>query len=269
MLARAVKIYCAFLGDDVSAFTRVEMDISDKERVLGVISDLSPDAVINCAAFTDVDGAESNEAACFAANAEGVENLAAACARAGAVFVTVSTDYVFDGANLGFYTQRDLPNPLGVYAKSKREGEIRAFAACPGSVIVRSGWIYGDDGTNFLSVIPRLLSEGRSIKAITDSYGTPTFAADLAARLRELAAAGLPGVYHATNAGPGCSYLEFAEKIREIGGYDKALLEPVSHTALKRPAPRPVSSKLACLISEKLGFAPMRDWEAALEEFLS
>lgn len=268
MLARAAKKYCTFLGDDVSAFTRAEMDISDADRVMSLISELSPDAVINCAAFTDVDGAESNEAACYAANADGVDNLASACAKVGAVFVTVSTDYVFDGANHGFYTQRHTPNPLGVYAKAKREGEIRAFAAYPASVIVRSGWIYGEHGTNFLSVIPRLLSEGSKIKAIADSYGTPTFARDLAARLRELAAAGLPGVYHVTNAGPGCSYLEFAEKISEIGGFDKGLLEPISHSELKRPAARPVNSKLACLISEKLGFAPMRDWEAALADFL-
>jgi dTDP-4-dehydrorhamnose reductase len=268
MVARAVVKHCASLGDEVLALSRAELDISNRGSILSIMGGVRPEAVINCAAFTDVDGSETDTAACFAANARGVENLAIACRRVEAAFVTISTDYVFDGSNPGFYTQRDTPNPLGVYAKAKREGEIRAFAAYPRSVIVRSGWIYGEHGTNFLSVIPRLLSERRTIKAISDSYGTPTFAGDLAARLRELAAADLPGVYHVTNSGPGCSYLEFAEKICEIGGFDRNLLEPISHAELKRPALRPASSKLACLISEKLGFDPMRDWEEALIDLI-
>lgn len=268
MLARAVKNYSLFVGDETVALTRSELNIADRGAVFDVVSDIRPAAVINCAAFTDVDGAETNEADCFAANADGVGNLAAACAGSDSVFVTVSTDYVFDGSKEGFYTQRDTPNPLGVYANAKWEGEIRAFAAYPRSIIVRSGWIYGHGGTNFLSVMPRLLAEGKSIKAIGDSYGTPTFADDLAARLHDLAAADIPGVYQVTNDGPGCSYLEFAEKICDIGGFDKRLLQPASHVDLKRPAPRPVSSKLACLVSEKLGFAPLRNWEEALKEFI-
>lgn len=268
MLARAAIKYCNFIGDEVAAFTRADLDISNREAVTLAIGDVRPDAVINCAAYTNVDGAETNEEVSFAANSLGVENLASACALNETTFVTVSTDYVFDGTNLGFYTQRDTQNPKGVYASSKREGEIRAFAACSRSIIVRSGWIYGHGGTNFLSVMPTLLAEGKSIKAIHDSYGTPTFANDLAKRLRELAAADLPGVYHVTNAGEGTSYFGFAEKICELGGFDKNLLQPTSHFELQRPAPRPISSKLACLISEKLGFAPIRDWEDALAEFV-
>lgn len=268
MLARAAIKYCNFIGDEVIALTRAELDIADREVVANRIGDHLPDAVINCAAYTNVDGAETNEAACYAANSTGVENLAEACRSANATFVTVSTDYVFDGSNPGFYTQRDQPNPRGVYAVSKRDGEVRAFAAYPRSIIIRSGWIYGHGGTNFLSMMPTLLAEGKSIKAIHDSYGTPTFANDLARRLRELAEADLPGVYHVTNAGEGTSYLGFAEKTCELGGFDKALLQRTSHTELNRPAPRPVSSKLACLISERLGFAPMHNWEDALAEFV-
>lgn len=268
MVARAAVKYCASLGDEAIGLTRQELDVSDRNAVNAMVPDLRLDAVINCAAFTDVDGSETNETACFGANRDGVENLAFACSKADAVFITISTDYVFDGSNLGFYTQRDQPNPLGVYAKAKREGEVRAFAAYPRSVIVRSGWIYGYGGTNFLSVMPQLLAEGKSIKAINDSYGTPTYAVDLARRLRELAAADLPGVYHVTNSGAGCSYFDFAEKVCEIGGFDKNLLQPASHVDLKRPAPRPVSSKLACLISEKLGFEPLRNWEEALANYL-
>ena len=269
MLARAVQDHCSAAGDDVTGFSRQELDIANTEDVGARLRELRPDAVINCAAYTNVDGAESNPTACYAANSNGVDNLAAACRSIDAVFVTVSTDYVFGGANMGFYTQRDTPDPLGVYGKAKREGEVRAFSVYPRSIIVRSGWIFGHGGTNFLSVMGSLLADGKSIKAINDSFGTPTFAGDLARRLRELAAADLPGVYHVTNSGDGTSYLGFAEKVCEIGGFDTNLLEPASHVDLKRPAPRPVSSKLACLISEKLGFEPLPDWDVSLRQFLT
>jgi len=269
MVARATAKYCAFLGDDVIGLTRADLDISDSSAVSRVIGDIRPDAVINCAAFTDVDGAESNENASYAANAIGVGNLAEASRRTKSSFVTISTDYVFDGSETGFYTQRSAPNPQGVYARSKREGEIKAFAAYPRTMIVRSGWIYGHGGTNFLSVMSKLLETGKPIKAINDSYGTPTSADDLAKRLREFAEADLPGVYHVTNSGEGTSYFGFAEKVCEIAGFERDLLLPTSHTELSRPAPRPVSSKLACLISEKLGFARLRDWEQALADFLT
>lgn len=268
MVARAVAGHCNTFGDEVIALSRDEFDISDRGGALSIIKSIQPDAVVNCAAFTNVDGAETEKDACFAVNALGVENLAEACRRTDAVFVTISTDYVFDGSNRGFYTQRDTPDPLGVYGKAKREGEVRAFAAYPRSIVVRSGWIFGRGGTNFLSTIPRFLTEGKTFKAINDSYGTPTFAEDLARRLRELAGADLPGVYHVTNSGSGCSYLEFAEKSGELTGSDPELIQPASHTELQRPAPRPVSSKLACLVSEKLGFSPLRNWQDALRSFV-
>jgi dTDP-4-dehydrorhamnose reductase len=152
---------------------------------------------------------------------------------------------------------------------TKYYGEILARNTYARSVIVRSGWIYGRDGKNFLSVMHRLLAEGKRITAISDSFGTPTFAGDLARRLRELAELDLPCVFHVTNAGPGTSYLGVAEKLCEIGGFEKGLVEPVSRTALSRPAPRPVSSKLACLLSERLGLASMPNWEDALARFVA
>jgi len=268
MVARAVIEDCRELGDEVVACSRKDLDISDSEKTLSVIRSEQPDAVINCAAYTDVDGAESNEAACYAANADGVENLANACKAADARFVTISTDYVFDGTNLGFYTQRDTPNPQGLYARSKLEGEIRARYAYARSVIVRSGWIYGSCGTNFLSKIPSLLSEGRPIKAISDAYGTPTYAHDLAKRLRELAELDIPGIFHVVNAGEGTTYLGFAEAACGIGGYDRSLIESVSGSALTRPAPRPVSSKMACVLSPAIGLTPLPEWRIALRNFI-
>ncbi len=268
MLARAVLNICRESEDVVVALSRNDLDISDATAVSASVAAYRPDVVINCAAYTDVDGAESDIRACYSANVAGVANLARACRAENAGFVTVSTDYVFDGSKSGFYTERDVPSPQSVYGQAKREGEITAFALYPRSVIVRSGWIYGFNGTNFLSMVPTMLSEGRQLRAINDSFGTPTFAGDLAARLRELAIADVPGVYHAANQGPGCSYLDFAKTVCRLGGFDADLISSVSGTDLTRPAPRPINSRLACVVSERSGLARMRFWEEALAEFI-
>lgn len=268
MVARAATKHCESIGDEVIALTRQELDIADETTVSETFERENFDAVINCAAYTDVDGSETNVGQCYDANAKGVENLALAARKIDAGFVTISTDFVFDGTKRDFYTQRDTPNPLGVYAKAKYEGEVLARNAYARAIVVRSGWIYGNHGTNFLSVMDRLLSEGRSLKAISDSYGTPTFATDLAIRLRELTKLDLPGIYHVANSGDGTTYADFARKVCELKGFDTNLIEDVSFENLKRPAPRPISSKLACLFSERLGLEPLQNWEKALAEFL-
>ncbi len=268
MVAKAAAKYCCSIGDETFPLTRQDLDIADKEQVFDLFRREKFEAAINCAAFTDVDGSEANPEKCHAANSFGVENLALASKAIDCAFVTISTDYVFDGAKTDFYTQRDTPNPNGVYAQSKLDGEIRARNAYSRAIVVRSGWIYGHGGTNFLSVMDKLLADGKSIKAIYDSYGTPTFADDLAKRLRELAALDLPCLFHVTNSGVGTSYAGFAEKICELKGFDLNLLEPASAASLKRPAPRPASSKLACLFSEKFGLDPLPNWEDALAGFL-
>jgi dTDP-4-dehydrorhamnose reductase len=269
MVARAAAQYCRSIGDEVSAFARAELDIADHIAVKSVLDATRPDVVLNCAAYTNVDGAETEKQRSYDANATGVENLAEICRQIDAGFVTISTDYVFDGSSSGFYTQRDTPQPRGVYAQTKYYGEVLARNTYARSIIVRSGWIFGAGGTNFLSVVDRLLAEGKHIKAISDAYGTPTYAADLARRLRELAELDLPGVYHVTNSGEGTSYLGFAEEVCRIGGFDNALIEPVSMKELSRPAPRPASSKLACLFSERLGLSPLPDWKEALKAYLT
>jgi len=268
MVARATAEHCRSLGDEVFALTRAEMDIADITSVRSSVSDLRPDAIINCAAYTNVDGAESESQKAYAANVLGVENLALAACEVDSRFVTISTDYVFDGSKSGFYTQRDTARPQGVYAVTKRQGEIAAMQSNGRSIVVRTGWIYGEGGTNFLSVMHHLMAEGKSVKAITDSFGTPTFAGDLALRLRELAELDLPAVFHVTNSGPGTSYFGFAEKVCEIGGWDPSLIVTVSKEDLKRPAPRPASSKISCLFSERLGLRSMPDWEDGIRRFL-
>ena len=268
MVARVTALHCRSVGDEVFALTRADMDIADMRSVNDIVKGIRPEAVINCAAYTNVDGAESEPKAAYAANVLGVENLALAACEVDSRFVTISTDYVFDGSKSSFYTQRDTPKPRGVYAVTKRQGEIAAIQANGRTVIVRSGWIYGEGGTNFLCVIDKMLAEGKTVRAIKDSFGTPTFANDLAVRLRELAELDMPAIFHVTNSGPGTSYMGFAETICEIGDFERSLIQAVSKDDLNRPAPRPASSKIACLFSERFGLKPMPDWENALRRYL-
>jgi dTDP-4-dehydrorhamnose reductase len=269
MVARATAAHCRLLGDEVFSYTRQELDISGAAAVEKILSQNKPGAIINCAAYTDVDGAETDVDLCYAVNSRGVENLAAAAKKINAAFVTISTDYVFDGTNDGFYTEGDEPNPLSVYGKAKLEGEIRARDTNPDSIIVRSGWIYGRGGTNFLSKIHLLLAAGKKVKAISDQYGTPTYAGGLAKRLRELAGLNRPGLYHVANPGNGTSYAGFARTAAEICGYNQKLIEDISFASLQRAAPRPRSSKLASTVLKEIDLAPLPAWEKALETFLS
>jgi len=268
MVARAAAAHCREIGDEVTALARADLDIADADDCLKKIGKLKPDAVINCAAYTDVDGSETNIDAAYAANSDGPANLAAACRESGAKLVTISTDYVFDGENKDLYYEDAEPNPLGVYGESKFDGEMRVSAANPDAIIVRSGWIYGHHGTNFLSVMPKLLADGKVITAISDSYGTPTFADDLAKRLRELAETDIAGFVHVTNAGDGTTYYGFAQEVCRIGSRDEKLVTPVSHADLKRPADRPLSSKLGCRVAKENGLAPLPEWREALAKFI-
>ncbi len=268
MLARAATEYCRSIGDEVTAVSRQELDIADINAIRHVFADVRPEIVLNCAAYTNVDGAETNTETAFQANAVGPENLAIVCRETGAKLVTVSTDYVFGGEKREPYVDTDTPNPLGVYAASKFEGEKCVAAADPDAIIVRSGWIYGNGGTNFLSVMASLLAEGRSISVIEDNFGTPTSAKDLAQRMREVAATEVRGIIHITNAGNGTSNLGYAQKVCEIAGFDVSLVKGVPCAELKRPAPRPYDSRLASTDLSNFGLEPLRYWELALSEFL-
>ena len=159
-------------------------------------------------------------------------------------------------------------NPLSVYGHAKYEGEKIATKINPESIILRTGWVFGGGGTNFLSVMPKLLAEGKKIKVVKDSFGTPTYAVDLANRVRELVLRKESGIFHVANSGEGTSYVGFAEKICMIGNFDTNLIEGISEAELSRPAPRPTNSRLACLRAEQLGLKRLQHWEKALEMFL-
>jgi dTDP-4-dehydrorhamnose reductase len=268
LVGGAVTEHCRARGDEVEAVGHAALDITDERAVRVEFARLRPDAIINCAAWTDVDGCELDPQRAFLVNSQGVESLATGARLAGATFVHISTDYVFDGRREGhFYTQRDDPHPLSAYGAAKLEGERRAQAASARTTVVRTGWVFGAGGSNFLATVVERARRGERLRAISDSYGTPTYAPDLAARLRELAELDLPGIYHVVNAGEGTSYEGFARAAAEAAGVPDAQVEGVPADSLKRLAPRPRNSRLRCLISEALGLAPMRDWRAALEEF--
>jgi dTDP-4-dehydrorhamnose reductase len=269
LVGRAVVAHCQKSGDEVIAPAHKDLDITEAARVADFVAQTRPDYVINCAAWTDVDGCESDYERAFRENAEGPTNLARACLENGAGLVTISTDYVFDGAKEGFYTQRDTPQPLGVYAETKLAGERSPQAVCARAVIVRTGWIFGPGGRNFLSRVADLAREGARLKAICDAYGTPTYSVDLAARLRELAALDLPGVFHVVNSGAGASYEDFARFALQTAGLPDDALEIINARDLQRPAPRPRNTRLRCLWSEALNLQPLPHWQDAARQWLT
>ena len=260
--------YCTTRGAQVTAMEHAVLDITSESMIASAFERERPDVLINCAAWTDVDGCQRDPERAQLANALGPGLLAAACRQHNALLITISTDYVFDGKKIGFYTQRDQPNPLGVYGVTKLDGERRAQNAWARTIVVRSGYIFGKGGTNFLATFLPRLRRGEQLRVIDDMFGTPTYAEDLAKRLYEVALLDLPGIYHVVNAGEGASFAEFARAAVEEARLDPMLLTPVSCTSLGLPAPRPRNSRLRCLLSEAIGLEALRDWRDALADFI-
>jgi len=268
LVGRALVAHCLAKGDEVFAYDHKALDIADAGSVVTTIKEKQPQAVINCAAWTDVDGCERDPEKAERVNALGPENLALASRRAGAVLVTISTDYVFDGDKEGFYTQRDQPVPISVYGKFKLEGERRAQAAHARTIVVRTGYIFGPGGKNFLSNVASRAQRGEKLQAIRDYWGTPTYGRDLAARLRDLAVLDLPGIYHVVSAGDGASFETFSREALRLTGLSPDLLQVIDGDSLGRPAPRPRNSRLKCLVSEAIGLSPLPSWQEGLAHFV-
>ncbi len=267
MVGCAVVKHCTAQSDEVIAYSHHSLDITNDSAVKICLEASRPEVVINCAALTDVDACETDSQRAYKVNARGPETLAANCRHGGALLITISTDYVFDGTKTGFYTQRDDPNPISVYGTVKLEGERRAQVASARTMIVRTGWVFGEGGRNFLSKVIELAQQGAHLKVISDAYGTPTYARDLAVRLRRLAELDLPGVYHVVNSGDGTSYEGFARTALAMINNGSVTLESMSMNSLHRPAPRPQNSRLRCLASEAIGLPALPLWEDALKDF--
>lgn len=267
LVGRALAEHCTRTGEQVVALDHTALDITDEQNVNTIFDRERPQVVINCAAWTNVDACESDTQRAQNVNARGPELLALASRRLGALFITISTDYVFDGEKDGFYTQDDQPNPQSAYGISKLAGEQKAQRAWDRTIVVRSGYIFGAGGTNFLSTVIDRAHRGEPMRAIDDAFGTPTYAPDLARQLHRLAQIDLPGTYHLVNAGEGASFAEFARRAIALAGLDVNLVQDISLNTLKRPAPRPRNSRLKCLISAAAGLDPLRSWQDALSDF--
>jgi len=267
LVGTALMRQCAAVGDQVLGHTHESLDITDIQRLKEVTSEYQPEVIINCAAWTDVDGCESNREKAEAVNAAGPENLATVTREENALLITISTDYVFDGSKDGFYTQRDDPNPQSVYGWSKLEGERRAQLASANTIIVRTGYIFGNGGRNFLSTVIERARRSEELNVITDTWGTPTYAPDLAARLRELAQLGLPGTFHVVSGGNGATFEDFTRVALKVAQCETKLVR-VTSASLGRPAPRPRNSRLKCLLSEALHLHPLPTWQDRLADFV-
>ncbi len=256
-------------GYTVTPLTRADVDITDPAAVRQQVR--AGDLVVNCAAFTNVDAAESEPQAAHAANAAGPGVVAESCAAVGAGLIHISTDYVFAGDADHPYDIGDPTGPLGVYAQSKLAGERAVLAALPGAHVVRTSWVYtGGDGSDFVAVMRRLATTtDRVVDVVDDQTGSPTYAGDLVEALLEIAGGGVRGpILHAANAGAVSRYQQARAVFAELGA-DTARVRPVGTGAAPRPAVRPVYSVLSMAGSAKAGLTPLRPWRAALAEALA
>jgi dTDP-4-dehydrorhamnose reductase len=251
-----------------NSFSSKDLNITQGSIVRDFVSDLSPKVIINCAAWTDVDGAETNELEASRVNGDGAENLALAAKNCGAKLIHVSTDYVFSGENKSPWQTGDAINPQSAYGHSKAAGEKQVFAAYPeNSSIVRTAWLYSPWGKNFAKTMTRLAINGDGeVRVVSDQMGQPTSATDLAKQLVELGLSNSPvGIYHGTNSGQG-TWFEFAQEIFKLAGAETNRVVPVSSSEYPRPAKRPSYSVLSHDAWTKTTIQPMRDWRIALEE---
>jgi dTDP-4-dehydrorhamnose reductase len=230
------------------------------------IVDAAPEVVIHAGAYTDVDGAERNPGLAMAVNAEGTERVASAAAKTGARLICISTDYVFDGRGTRPYVETDSTNPISVYGESKYAGEQRALAACDNTLVVRTAWLYGRHGKNFVKTMLQLAVERPCLKVVADQRGCPTFSEDLASMIGRLLAHPVRGILHVTNEGH-CTWHEFASEIVRLSGLEVPV-EPITTEDMPRPAKRPVYSVLSTNRLHHLGFS-MPTWQDGLQRFLN
>lgn len=257
----------ATLGLDVVGLGSGELDITDPDAVAAAVRPGS--VVLNCAAYTAVDAAESDEPAATRVNVDGPRTLAEATARVGARLVHVSTDYVFAGDATVPYEPDAPTGPRTVYGRTKLAGERAVLAADPAAVVVRTAWVYTGTGSDFVATMLRLQRERDHVDVVDDQVGSPTFAGDLAAGLLELAGRdAVGGVLHATNSGQ-ASWFDLARAVFAAVGADPERVRPCGTAQFPRPAPRPAYSVLSPAAWAAAGLTPLRPWRAALEAALA
>lgn len=254
----------------VTALGRGDLDVTDPDAVEAAVAGHgagSHSVVINCAAYTRVDDAETDEDTAFAVNATGAGNLARAAAAHGAKLVQLSTDYVFDGTATTPYDEDAPRHPVSAYGRTKAEGERLALELNPSATfVVRTAWLYGAHGPNFAKTMVRLAGQNETVSVVEDQLGQPTWTMDVARQIVLLLDHGIaPGVYHATSSGR-ANWYEFAQAIFSAAGLDPDRVRPTSSDRYVRPAPRPSYSVLGHARWRPSGLAPLRDWRAALAD---
>ena len=254
----------ALAGRDVAVLGRGDVDITDASAVRDAVAGAG--AVVNAAAYTRVDDAETDEEAARAVNAVGAGNAAAAAAAAGASYVQVSTDYVFGGTATEPYAEDEPLAPVGAYGRTKAEGETLVRAAHPTPYIVRTAWLYGAHGNNFPKTMLKLAENRATIDVVSDQVGQPTWSFDLArAIVRLLDADAPPGIYHGTNAGR-ATWFDLARETFQLAGLDADRIHPTDSQAFVRPAPRPAFSVLSHDAWSRIGLEAPRSWQDALAD---
>ncbi len=259
-------------GHNVLGCNRSQLDITNLEQCQQVIRDFMPDVIVHCAAYTAVDAAESDVDGAYLVNATGSRNIAVAAESIGAKVVYVSTDYVFDGKSEQPYYEYDNTDPQGIYGKSKRAGEMLTQTLSSRYFIVRTSWVYGLHGNNFVKTMLKLGQEKPELKVVHDQKGSPTYTVDLAEFVAELISTEKYGIYHASNSGA-CTWYEFTQEIfsqakQILSSEIIAKLEPCMTADFPRPAPRPANSVMEHLSIRTNGFQDIRHWQEGLTAFL-
>ncbi len=245
-----------------------DFDVTDAEDTIRAVSGERPEAVVHCAAWTDVDACERDAERAFKQNAGGTWNIASAAAEVGAAMIYVSTDYVFDGAKGEPYTEFDSPNPLNVYGASKLAGEQAVRSLVPRHHVVRSAWLYGARGRNFVGAILRAAEERDEIPVVADQFGSPTHTRDLAQAIADIVLPGraAPGTYHLVNSGV-CSWAELASEALRLAGRDAAV-RPITSAEWPSPARRPAYSALRSRWLELQALPALQPWKKALKSYV-
>lgn len=243
-----------------------ELDITDREAVEHLMQSYRPDAVVHCAAYTKVDLAEDEPERCWAVNADGTRNMAAACRKTGAKLLYISTDYVFPGTGERSYETGDPTGPVNTYGRSKLAGELAVQSLLEKYFIVRISWVFGKNGNNFVKTMLRLAETKAELSVVCDQIGSPTYTADLAPLLCDMVQTERYGVYHATNEGT-CAWSEFAEAIFELAGR-QVVVHPIPTSAYPTRAVRPLNSRMSKERLRDNGFQELPEWKNALARYL-
>ena len=251
---------------DISTTTINTMDITDIEKTIETVKGINPDVVIHAAAFTDVDGSETKAELAYQVNALGTRNVAVACRETDSALVYICTDYVFDGTKGSPYREYDQTHPMGVYGKTKHLGEVYIRDLLNKFYIVRTSWLYGYHGPNFVTTMLNLAEKHDTISVVGDQIGSPTYTVDLAEAINKLITKPAYGIYHVTNS-EYCSWYEYAQLIFENAGIEVEL-KPVTTEEFGSPAPRPKYSVLENYNWKMEGFPEIRSYKEALKDYM-